>query len=104
MSSTPEGKVKKEVNKLLKHFGVYKFMPVQAGYGKPGLDYHCIYRGLAMGIETKAPGKKLTPRQELTKSEVEEAGGPVFVIGEEQYEDGSYSGMEELRAWLQKHS
>lgn len=78
---TPEGKVKKQIDAVLKKYGVYSFKPVQNGMGKPGLDYHCVLPpyGLAVMIEAKAPGKKPTARQKLTIKEIEQAGGKVFV-------------------------
>lgn len=64
---TPEGKVKKEVKRILESFGVYFFMPVQMGLGAAGLDFHCVVRmgdmACAFFIETKAPGKEVTDRQ-----------------------------------------
>jgi penicillin-binding protein-related factor A (putative recombinase) len=89
--STPEGKVKKQVKALLKQYGAYYHMPVQTGYGAPTLDFIGCYRGRYFGIETKAPGKKPTPRQELTMAMINEAGGAVFVIDSEP---------DELEAWL----
>lgn len=80
MATTPEGKVKKEVIKILKAHGTYYFCPVQNGFGKPGLDFHCVHHALGFFIETKAPGKKPTPRQNLTIQEVQDAGGMVFII------------------------
>jgi hypothetical protein len=88
---TPEGKIKAKVKKLLIEYGVYSFMPVQAGYGKPGLDFHCIFMGRAFCIETKKPGGKPTARQELTIREIVQAGGEVFVI------DGD---TDKLKRWL----
>lgn len=90
---TPEGKVKEEVKKLLKRFGVYYFMPVQTGMGKPGLDFYCCFKGHFFAIETKAEGNKLTPRQEATRDEIATAGGDVFVI------IGDY-GLAALEQWL----
>ena len=89
--STPEGAVKAKIDKVLKKHGVYIFKPVQAGYGKQGLDYHCIFMGRAFCIEAKRPGAKPTPRQQLTMQEIVQAGGEVFVI------DGDIS---ELEGWL----
>lgn len=78
---TPEGKVKamvkRELEKLPK---MYRFMPVQNGMGKPGLDFFLCAGGWFIAIETKAPGKSLTPRQEQTKAEIEAADGLVFVV------------------------
>lgn len=79
---TPEGKVKAKVNEALKPFGpnLWKFMPVQTGYGIPGLDYLLCVKGHFVAIETKVKGKHLTARQYETKQRIESAGGKVFVV------------------------
>ena len=78
---TPEGKVKHEVNKQLKKIArLWKFMPVQSGRGRPALDYLLCINGYFVSVETKAPGKKLTSRQEHTKAELEAAGAKVFIV------------------------
>lgn len=93
MASTPEGKVKKKVSDFLKSVsGLYYFMPVPSGYGESSLDYIGCYRGRAFYIETKAPGKKPTPRQMQTIAAIERAGGVVFVI------DGDIT---ELKNWIE---
>jgi penicillin-binding protein-related factor A (putative recombinase) len=89
---TPEGKVKDEVKKLLVKHGAYYHMPVQNGMGTPTLDFIGCMKGYFFGIETKAPGKKPTPRQLLTIKNMESAGGTCFVI------DGDLS---ELQQWLE---
>lgn len=93
--STPEHKVKEKVKRrLLSEFPKrYLFMPVQNGLGAPALDMYCCISmeitsfdgygrrvGLWVAIETKAPGKRLTTRQEDTKQRIEEAGGLVYVV------------------------
>lgn len=88
---TPEGKVKEKVKKLLKSNGAYYHMPVQNGMGAPTLDFVGCHFGRYFAIETKAPGKDLTPRQLNTAHEIQDAGGKVFRI------DGDLS---ELEAWL----
>lgn len=118
--ATPEGKVKDQVKKLLKAHDCYQHWPVQTGYGAACLDCHACHIGRYFAVETKAPGKKLTPRQEATKADVEAADGEVFIVGEkivhrkgdtildrrtgETYVTRSdvYSGMEELEAWLEQ--
>ena len=105
MASTPEGKVKDQVKRLLKKYGAYQHWPVQTGYGAPCLDCHGCYNGLYFAVETKAPGKRLTPRQELTVQDIESTGGAVFVVGEvaTKLPGGTrvtYSGMKELETWL----
>lgn len=91
--STPEGKVKDKVKKVLEMFEVYWHCPVQNGLGAPSLDFVCCYSGRYFAIETKADGKKPTPRQEITIGRIEKAGGKVFVI------DG-VEGCKVLAHWL----
>ena len=118
MASTPEGKVKDRVKRILKKHGCYQFWPVQTGYGAPTLDCLGCHNGFFFGIETKAPGKHPTPRQMLTIDDMTAAHGKVFVIGEYKRGDKvkvghgyppyekeiivqeEYSGLGELEAWL----
>lgn len=79
--TTPEGKIKAKVNKALKTLPkCWKFMPVQMGLGAPALDYLLCVNGGFFAIETKAPGKKLSSRQEQTKKAMEAAGAGVYVV------------------------
>jgi len=85
---TPEGKVKDKIKKILKDFGVYWHCPVQNGLGAPSLDFICCYKGKYIAIEAKAPGKKPTPRQEITINDIRKAGGTVLVIsGDDGFEE-----------------
>lgn len=93
MATTPEGKVKDAIKRVLKESEAYYHMPVQNGMGKPSLDFVGCYYGLYFAIEAKAPGKKPTERQQETIQMITKAGGIVFVI------DGP-EGVEELRGWL----
>ena len=83
---TPEGRIKAKLNRALKALGpsVWRFMPVQNGMGAPGLDYFLCVNGHFLAIETKAPGKKLTPRQETTAANIVAAGGTVLLVRDEQ--------------------
>jgi len=93
MANTPEGKVKKTVSALLKSVpGVFYTMPVPSGYGESTLDYIGCYRGKYFAVETKAPGKKPTDRQNMVIDKMRKAGGAVFVI------DGD---LTELKQWLE---
>ena len=67
---------------MLKALGAdcWRFMPVQTGYGSPALDYLLCFKGRFIAIETKAPGKKLTPLQESTKAAMEAAGAMVLIV------------------------
>lgn len=110
--NTPEGKVKDRVKRILKQYECYQFWPVQTGYGAPTLDCIACCAGQFFAIETKAPGKRPTPRQRLTMEDMEAAQGKVFVIGEHKkgqevggrgtgiWCDEEYSGLGELEAWL----
>ena len=78
---TPEGKIKAKVRKKLNALSHrYIFMPVQNGMGAPSLDYLCCVDGLFVAIETKAPGGKMTPRQEQTAKAIRDANGLVFMV------------------------
>ena len=94
---TPEGKVKAKVKAVLKSCGpaVYYDMPVPGGFGKPTLDFIGFAWGHGFAIETKAPGKKPTERQQTTIENMEAAGAKVFVI------DGDTT---ELATWLLLHA
>jgi hypothetical protein len=93
--STPEGIVKIAVRKILVTYGAYYHSPVQNGMGSPSLDFVGCYFGRYYAIETKAPGKKPTPRQEFTIQGIRASGGKVFVISGEE-------GYDELRRWLEQ--
>ena len=78
--TTPEGRVKNEVKKQLKALGAYHFWAVQTGLGATTVDCLACFHGRFVGIETKAPGKKPTPRQEVVLTQIREAGGITLVI------------------------
>ena len=81
---TPEGKVKAKVNAALKPLIdkglVWKFMPVQTGYGTPALDYLLCVNGRFIVIETKEAGKDFTTRQRTTAEAMCAAGALVFKV------------------------
>ena len=94
MADTPEGKVKRKVSALLKAQNrMYYEMPVPGGFGKTTLDYIGCHYGRFFAIETKAPGKKTTVRQNATIAMMQHAGAKVFVV------DGPES-MKPLEDWL----
>lgn len=96
--ATPEGKVKDKVKAVLRSRLSYWHMPVQNGMGQPALDFHVCMPvlitpemvgetiGVYVGIETKKPGGKLTPRQINTMAEIAAAGGKTFMIDGDTYE------------------
>ena len=96
--TTPEGKIKVKVRELLKKYNVYYFQPVQMGYGAAGLDFHCVvcwkHIAVAFFIETKAPGKKPTDRQNILIADLEQRwNANVFVIEND-------TGLRKLEQWL----
>jgi hypothetical protein len=82
--STPEAKVKAKVNAALKPLVdkgvVWKFMPVQTGYGTAALDYLLCVNGRFIVIETKEAGKNFTARQRTTAQAMCAAGALVFKV------------------------
>jgi len=85
--TTPEGKVKTEIKKLLNKYGAYSHMPVQNGMGAPTLDFVCCYNGLYLAIEAKTNGKKPTPRQRKTMEQITKAGGIAIWVDETKLGD-----------------
>ena len=67
MATTPEGRVKATIKKYLATLPFcWWYMPVSNGMGRMGIpDFIVCYRGVFIGIETKAPGKEanVTPLQ-----------------------------------------
>lgn len=94
---TPEGKVKREITKILDYWSnylpMYVWMPVPNGYGKSGLDYHCVIDGHTLIIEAKALGGEPTSRQRQALKTYVEAGATCFIISEQ-------AGLDALKAWF----
>jgi pantoate kinase len=82
MASTPEGKVKTKVKKLLDQYGALHFSPMGTGYGVSGVsDIIALYKGKFIAIECKADEKKLpTELQKRFLQRVIEWGGLGLVI------------------------
>ena len=86
MVRTLEGALKQQIKLYLKQLGAYYFQPVQMGMGMQTLDFLvCVPQwhnggriGRFVAIETKAPGKKPTPRQMACGKDIIEAGGIAF--------------------------
>ncbi len=94
---TPEGRVKKRVNKVLSTYGVWYFTPVSNGMGKHGIpDKICCVPvvvtakmvgkkvGLFMSIETKAKTMKPSKLQSIQMSQIKQAGGMALLVNEER--------------------
>jgi Holliday junction resolvase len=84
---TPEKKVKNEVVKVLKSFGVYYFYPSTGGYGSSGVpDIVGCYRGKFFAIECKAKSGTTTALQDRELAKIHLAGGRPLVINEANVE------------------
>lgn len=84
MSSTPEGKVKAAIKKLLKSYGsdVWYCMPMGTGYGRAGVpDFIICARGNFIAVEAKADASKApTALQNLELRAIKKANGYPLVI------------------------
>jgi hypothetical protein len=65
------------------------------GYGSHTLDCLGCHNGRFFGIETKAPGKKPTARQQQVIDQIRCATGTAFVV------DGTDESYELLESWLE---
>jgi hypothetical protein len=77
---TPEGRVKRNINKMLAGYdrAVWRYMPVPHGYGIPAHDYILCFKGNFISLEAKRAGKDLTPLQKSTRVDMWHAGGIVL--------------------------
>lgn len=87
MATTPEGKVKLGIKKLLKERGVYYYMPVQNGMGVVGVpDFICCVPcnsgGRFLAIEAKAPGKRgnTSANQDAQIAAIQRSSGVAVII------------------------
>lgn len=56
---TPEAKVKAGIKKLLNARSIWYCTPIGSQFGNGGVpDFICCWKGLFIGIEAKAPGKR----------------------------------------------
>jgi hypothetical protein len=85
MADTPEGKVKKKLDKMLHAEGVWFYSPQAGPFGVAGIpDRVAVVVGQFVGIECKADKtKKPTALQEKCMREIEASGGKCFVAYDE---------------------
>ena len=97
MSNTPEGKMKRKLDKVLKQEGVWFFNPQAGPFGRAGIpDKIACIGGKFVGIECKADKtKKPTPLQIKAMKEIEMAGGKCFLV----YDDTT---IEEVRDYIKE--
>lgn len=83
MATTPEGRVKALIKKILKAHDVYYVMPVSNGMGQHGVpDFLCCVKGRFLAIEAKAGKGKTTALQDDHLRRINEAGGVQMVVNE----------------------
>jgi len=83
MATTPEGKVKAKVKKILDELEAYHFSPMMTGYGHSGVpDIIACYKGKFVGIECKSGKNVPTLLQENNMKRIRTAGGYTIVVNE----------------------
>lgn len=114
MATTPEGRTKARIKRLLVNRGVWFFMPVQSGYGSPELDFICAvnrerwdqrgnryFAWESFFIEAKAHGGTPSPRQALLIQHHRAEGRKVFVIDDEHDSlQPRFDSLKDLDNWL----
>lgn len=95
MAATPEGKVKRALERMLKEEGVWSYAPQAGPYGAAGIpDRIGCANGYFFGVECKADrSKQPTALQLKRRDEILAAGGAWFLVYDSQT-------IDTLRAWL----
>jgi hypothetical protein len=85
MATTPEGRIKSKLDKMLKAEGVWFYSPQAGPFGVAGIpDRVAVVAGQFVGIECKADKtKKPTALQMKCMRDIEKAGGKCFVAYDE---------------------
>jgi len=111
---TPEGRVKREVKRLLEQYNIvaagtreeilgadptngWYYMPVKGvAMGVNGIhDFVGHAKGLFFSVETKAGSGEMTPNQIHRRNGIVRGGGRFFEINE-------FTGMQAFEAWLKE--
>ena len=78
-----EDHVKREIKKLLKHYGWWYFMPAANQFGRSGIpDFICCKDGKFLAIEAKFGYNKPTDSQTDRMAEIRKAGGVAVWVNE----------------------
>jgi len=98
MATTPEGKIKKKLDKMLKEEKVWFYSPQAGPFGRAGIpDRVAIVEGLFVGIECKADKtKKPTDLQRKAMLDIEAAGGACFLA----YDDDT---IDTVRTFIRRY-
>lgn len=86
MATTPEGRIKARLDKMMKAEGVWYYSPQAGPFGVSGIpDRVAIVAGQFVGIECKADKtKKPTALQMKCMRDIEQAGGKCFVAYDDE--------------------
>jgi Holliday junction resolvase len=86
MATTPEGRIKRKLDQMLKDEGIWFYSPQAGPFGVSGIpDRVAIVRGQFVGIECKADRtKKPTALQQKCMRDIERAGGKCFVAYDDE--------------------
>lgn len=83
MAATPESKVKAKVRAWLQERSIWYCQPIGSAFGPSGVpDIIACWKGRALGIEVKAPGKRsnTTTMQERQLAQITASGGIAIVV------------------------
>ena len=99
MATTPEGKIKKKLDTMLKELGVWYYSPQAGPFGKAGIpDRVAVVNGIFVGIECKSSkSKKPTALQIKCMKDITNAGGKCFVV----YDDET---IQEVRNYIGEYN
>jgi len=86
MATTPENKIKRKLDTMLKRHGVWFYSPQAGPFGRAGIpDRIAIVAGRFVGIECKADAtKKPTALQVKAMEQIEAAGGKCFLVYDDE--------------------
>lgn len=89
MAMTPEGKVKKEVKKILQAYNVWYHFVANNGYGNSGCpDVLVCVGGLFLAIEIKADATKQPTALQLGQLQgIEQKGGAALVVHKDNLDE-----------------
>ena len=95
MATTPEGKIKRKLDKMFHEERVWFYSPQAGPFGVAGIpDRVACVDGLFLGVECKADKtKKPTRLQNKCMKDIERAGGKCFVV----YDADT---IETVRTWI----
>lgn len=96
MATTPEGKIKRRLDNMLKKHKIWYFSPQSGPFGRAGIpDRLAVVKGRLIGIEAKSDHtKKPTPLQIKCMKDIDKAGGKCFVV----YDDVTIQDVEDYIA------